>query len=212
MIVSTHTRSASRPASACITLFLPSNVKVLATTAIAYASTSLPRLSMTGPTPAPSPPPTPTTLIFEPRHASASSVRRSFSSRPFGSSKSFMSPPGPAEAGLRPSRVRQCRTPPSEKFLEDSAHRSAHPGEYVHARPRRRHTVPVRVQHHPDGSREHRAADVIGEAAHASRQPPPDRQIEDLLGDFRHPFENRPAAGERDPGLEGLLVAGLAIL
>ena len=59
MIVSTHSRSASRPASACSGRFLPSNLNGLVTTAIVSAPSSLARLAMTGAAPVPVPPPRP---------------------------------------------------------------------------------------------------------------------------------------------------------
>ena len=59
MTVSTHSRSASRPASACIARFLPSNLNGLVTTAIVSAPSSLARLAITGAAPVPVPPPRP---------------------------------------------------------------------------------------------------------------------------------------------------------
>src|SRR3954469_20466928 len=49
---------------------------------------------------------------------------------------------------------------------------------------------------------------MIGEAADVSRTAAAYRQIEYLFGDFRHAVENRAAAGEHDPGIQALLVAG----
>ena len=59
MIVSTHSRSAARPRSACASRFLPSNLNGLVTTAIVSAPSSLARLAMTGAAPVPVPPPSP---------------------------------------------------------------------------------------------------------------------------------------------------------
>ena len=59
MTVSTHSRSASRPASACSARFLPSNLNGLVTTAIVSAPSSLARLAITGAAPVPVPPPRP---------------------------------------------------------------------------------------------------------------------------------------------------------
>ena len=72
--------------------------------------------------------------------------------------------------------------------------------------------VAVAVQHQPDAGRERRAVHVIGQAADAGRTAAADRQIEDLLGDLGHAVENRAAAGQHDPGVEALLVAGAADL
>ena len=59
MIVSTQSRSASSPRSACSCRFLPSNLNGLVTTAIVSAPSSLARLAMTGAAPVPVPPPRP---------------------------------------------------------------------------------------------------------------------------------------------------------
>src|ERR1051325_5237799 len=59
MTVSTHSRSASSPASACSARFLPSNLNGLVTTAIVSAPSSLARLAITGAAPVPVPPPRP---------------------------------------------------------------------------------------------------------------------------------------------------------
>ena len=59
MIVSTQSRSASRPRSAWICRFLPSNLNGLVTTAIVSAPSSLARLAITGAAPVPVPPPRP---------------------------------------------------------------------------------------------------------------------------------------------------------
>ena len=59
MTVSTHSRSASRPRSACSWRFLPSNLNGLVTTAMVSAPSSLARLAMTGAAPVPVPPPRP---------------------------------------------------------------------------------------------------------------------------------------------------------
>ena len=59
MIVSTQSRSASRPRSACVCRLRPSNLKGLVTTAIVSAPSSLARLAITGAAPVPVPPPSP---------------------------------------------------------------------------------------------------------------------------------------------------------
>ena len=59
MMVSTQSRSASRPCSACVCRFLPSNLNGLVTTAIVSAPSSLARLAITGAAPVPVPPPSP---------------------------------------------------------------------------------------------------------------------------------------------------------
>ena len=59
MIVSTQSRSASRPRSAWICRFLPSNLNGLVTTATVSAPSSLARLAITGAAPVPVPPPSP---------------------------------------------------------------------------------------------------------------------------------------------------------
>src|SRR5688500_15053880 len=51
MTVSTHSRSASSPASACSARFFPSNLNGLVTTAIVSAPSSLARLTITGAAP-----------------------------------------------------------------------------------------------------------------------------------------------------------------
>ena len=59
MIVSTHSRSASRPRSAWSSRLRPSNLNGLVTTATVSAPSSLARLAMTGAAPVPVPPPSP---------------------------------------------------------------------------------------------------------------------------------------------------------
>ena len=59
MMVSTQSRSASRPRSACVWRFRPSNLNGLVTTAIVSAPSSLARLAITGAAPVPVPPPSP---------------------------------------------------------------------------------------------------------------------------------------------------------
>ena len=49
---------------------------------------------------------------------------------------------------------------------------------------------------------------MIGEAADAGRATAADRQIENLLGDFGHPVEHRPAAGQHHARLQALLEPG----
>ena len=44
--------------------------------------------------------------------------------------------------------------------------------------------------------------EVIGQAADVHRRAATNRQVENLLGDLRHPFEDRPAAGQYDPRVE----------
>src|SRR6185295_7385575 len=84
MIVSTHSRSASSPRSACSSRFLPSNLNGLVTTATVSAPSSLARLAMTGAAPVPVPPPRPvvTKIISAPSSAcrilSVSSSAESF--------------------------------------------------------------------------------------------------------------------------------------
>src|SRR3954467_12939443 len=141
------------------------------------------------------PPPTPTTLIFAPRRVSESSISRSFSSRPLGTSNSFMFPPGPAPSGRNRHESGHRRTPASEKLFEDSAQRAPHAHQCVRTAAFHRHAVPVRVQHQADGRRKHRAAHVIRKTAHANRHPAPDRQVENLFPDLGHPFQNRATAG-----------------
>ena len=45
---------------------------------------------------------------------------------------------------------------------------------------------------------------MIGQAPDTGRAAAPDWQIEDLFRDFRHAVEDRPAAGQRDTGIETL--------
>ena len=83
--VSTQSRSSSRPRSACICRFLPSNLNGLVTTAIVSAPSSLARLAMTGAAPVPVPPPRPvvTNTMSAPSRASISlSVSSSAACRP----------------------------------------------------------------------------------------------------------------------------------
>ena len=89
MTVSTHSRSSSRPRSACSARFLPSNLNGFVTTAIVSAPSSLARLAMTGAAPVPVPPPIPvvTNTMSAPSRLSISlSVSSSAAWRPtFGS-------------------------------------------------------------------------------------------------------------------------------
>ena len=83
--VSTQSRSSSRPRSACVCRFLPSNLNGLVTTAIVSAPSSLARLAMTGAAPVPVPPPRPvvTNTMSAPSSASISlSVSSSAACRP----------------------------------------------------------------------------------------------------------------------------------
>src|SRR3954463_13225232 len=59
MIVSTQSRSASRPRSACSCRLRPSNLNGLVTTATVSAPSSVARLAITGAAPGPGPPPRP---------------------------------------------------------------------------------------------------------------------------------------------------------
>ena len=89
MIVSTQSRSASRPRSACSCRFLPSNLNGLVTTATVSAPSSLARLAITGAAPVPVPPPSPvvTKIMSAPSSAwMIFSVSSSAAERPtFGS-------------------------------------------------------------------------------------------------------------------------------
>ncbi len=89
MMVSTQSRSASRPASACCARFFPSNLNGLVTTPIVSAPSSLARLAMTGAAPVPVPPPRPvvTKIMSAPESAwMILSVSSSAACRPmFGS-------------------------------------------------------------------------------------------------------------------------------
>src|SRR5262245_11803911 len=141
----------------------------------------------------PPPPPTPITLIFAPRRASGSSVSRSLSASRLSGS-------------LMPLLLSFTAL---EEFLEDPAqphgYASKRPGPHPH---RFGGPVPVRIQTEPDRSCEDRAAHVICQPPDADGGAPPDGQIENLFGDFRHALENRAAAGEHDAGVERLLIAG----
>src|SRR5262249_31177211 len=70
--------------------------------------------------------------------------------------------------------------------------------------------VAIAVEPQPDAGGERRAVDVIRQPADVARTAAPDREIENLLGDLRHPVEDRAAAGQHDAGVEALLVAGAA--
>src|SRR5688572_6258290 len=291
MTVSTHSRSASSPASACIARFFPSNRNGLVTTATVSAPSSLARLAMTGaapvPVPPPSPvvtkimsapesawmivsvsssaacrpmfgsapapspfvslcpiwtltgallkssactsvlatmnstppsptstmrltalhppPPTPTTLILAPRRDSGSSISRSFSaSRPLGPLSSVILSSSRSPCCFPESRERYA----SKEFLENPAQPPRHAAERACADARMlRYTIAMRVEHQPDRCGKRRAVHVIGQTAHAHRASAADRQIENLLGDLGHAFQNRPAAGHDDSGVQRFLVA-----
>src|ERR1044071_10334038 len=70
----------------------------------------------------------------------------------------------------------------------------------------------MRVENEPHRWGEGRTAGVIGQPANLHRRAAANRQIEDLLRDLRHPFENRAAAGEDDARVERLLVTRAADL
>src|SRR5688572_25486057 len=162
------------------------------------------------------PPPTPITLIFAPRLASGSSVSLSLSVSIISASvsapncqlptpnESCEPPPWELEVGRRGFLV--CK---SKKLFEDAAEPSGHPAERPGAGTRRlRCAIAMRVQHDADRRRERRAVHMVGKAADTDRTSAADRKVENLFGDFRHPFENRAAAGQHDAGVQRFLVAG----
>src|SRR5438034_5854443 len=67
--------------------------------------------------------------------------------------------------------------------------------------------IAVSVERQPDTGREGRAVDVIGQAAHTNRTAAANRQIENLLGNFRHTVENGASSGQHDSGVETLFIA-----
>src|SRR5439155_8797594 len=93
------------------------------------------------------------------------------------------------------------RVAPLKEFFEEAAEASRDPTQrarpYRHTR-RLTHEIAIAIQHQPDARRKRRAVDVIGQAAYARRTSAADREVEDLLGDFRHPVEDRAAAGPHD--------------
>ena len=147
------------------------------------------------------PPPTPTTLIRAPVALSASSVSRSGSRtllvvrrrRPTSCSSSVIVRPPVAARSTAARR-------PQKNSLKKPRSRAGHRGRTRPPPTARRlaRAVAMRVQHQPDRGREHRTGHVIGQAADAGGVAAADRQVEDLLGDLRHAFEHRAAAGEHD--------------
>src|SRR5690349_13268296 len=140
------------------------------------------------------PPPTPITLIFAPRRASGASVIRiSVCSR----SRAIPNLPlvGAAEAAPY-DRL-------SEKLFENAPDAPGHPAERARAalgllgRP-----VAMGIQRQPHGGRKHGARHVIGQPADAGGMSAADRQVENLLGDLRHAFQDRGATREHDAGVE----------
>src|SRR6185503_11574525 len=144
------------------------------------------------------PPPTPTTLMRAALRASGASVNRS---------ASLLSP-------LRPWPSFMCSSVRCLKeFFEDAPKPTGDAAERAGAGTRRiGRTIAVRVQSDAHRRGKHRTADVIGQAAHADGRTASNRQIEDLLGDLGHPFENRAAAGEHDSRVQRLLISRAANL
>jgi hypothetical protein len=105
--VSTHSRSASRPTSACTARLRPSNLNGRVTTAIVSAPSSLARLAITGAAPVPVPPPRPvvTKIMSAPDSAwMMESVSSSAACRPM-----FGSAPAPSPfVSLDPSWILTC--------------------------------------------------------------------------------------------------------
>src|SRR5262245_22508701 len=169
-------------------------------------------MNSTSPRPAPTmrltafppPPPTPITLMRQPFRTTSSSRRiRSFSAgitwRASMSCASFRN----ARRAVAPG------TRSSEKLLEQRAQPSRETAERADADPHRLGLhVAMRVQHEADRRRERRAVDVIRQPPDALGRRTPYGQIENLLGDFGHAFEQRGPAREDDAGVERLLVAG----
>src|SRR5215204_1404572 len=153
------------------------------------------------------PPPTPTTLMRAAFRASGASVNRSASVlSPLRPWPSFMCSSVHSGRSVR-------RLADLEKFLEDAPKPSGNAAERAGTGTRRiGRTVAVRVQSDAHRRGKHRTADVIGQAAHADGRAASNRQIEDLLGDLGHSFENRPAAGEHDSRVQRLLISGAANL
>src|SRR5438046_4415272 len=113
-------------------------------------------------------------------------------------------------AGLQ---ARRPMCPPSKEFSEQSAQPAGDTNERAGADRRARrlsYRIAIPVEDQADAGRERRAVHVIGEAADAAGAAAADRQVENLLGDFRHAVEDGTAAGQHDAGVEALLVAGPA--
>src|SRR5688572_28784787 len=97
----------------------------------------------------------------------------------------------------------------SEELLEDSAQAPGDAAERPGAAARRLgHAIAVRIEDHANRRRKDRTVHVIGKAADAERAAAADRQIEDLLGDLGHPFEDGAATSEDDARVQRLLEAG----
>src|SRR5687767_5438726 len=115
------------------------------------------------------PPPTPTTLIFAPVRFSWSSVSLSTSSR--------------ISASIRST---------SEELFENAPEPPGHTAERsCTAAPCVWRAIAMRIQRQPDRCSKRRTVHVVGHAAYTHGTAPPDRQVENLLRDFRHAFENR---------------------
>src|SRR5690606_8659250 len=127
------------------------------------------------------PPPTPTTLMRAPvRRSSASFSRISLSSMRSRNTGVTLN----LSAINRPSSP--FRAPCSEELPEESPNPPGHPAERSGSRspPRFHRLMVMAVLHQSHGRREPGAGNVVGQPAHARRHPPPDRQVEDLLGDL----------------------------
>src|SRR5262245_8519796 len=146
------------------------------------------------------PPPTPTTLMRAALRASGASVNRSASVlSPLRPWPSFMC----SSASFVPSVRRRKAANLLKELLENPSQSSGDTAERAGTGTGRiGRTIAVRVQSDAHRGGKHRTADVIGEAAHADGRAASNRQIEDLLGDLGHPFENRAATGEHDSGVQ----------
>src|SRR6202171_841672 len=98
----------------------------------------------------------------------------------------------------------------SEEFLEQTTEPAGHTAERPRAHREARRVadkVPVCIQHQADAGGKRRTVHVVGQPTDTGGTAAPDGQIEDLLGDLGHPVEDGAAAGQRDPGIEALLVS-----
>src|SRR6187402_1689542 len=59
-------------------------------------------------------------------------------------------------------------------------------------------SIAMRVKSDANRRSKDRTADVVGQATDTNRNPSPNRQVEDLLGDLGHSFEDGAATSQHD--------------
>src|SRR5438105_4339414 len=105
------------------------------------------------------------------------------------------------------------RKVPLEKFPKEppqsTRDASERAGAHRHAR-RVADGISKCIQRQTDAGGERRTVHVIRKSADARRTAAPDREVEDLLRDLRHPVENRAAAGQNDTRVEAFLIPSTA--